>query len=355
MKITTVLGARPQFNKAAILSTLFRKETSVKERIIHTGQHYDHKMSEVFFEEMNIPKPDYFLNVTSKYHGEMTGRMLEGVEKILLEEKPDIVLVYGDTNSTLAGALAASKLHIPLAHVEAGLRSFNKKMPEEVNRILTDHVSDWLFVPTLKAKHNLKAEGFNETQIHDVGDIMLDAVLHYQQVAADKSTIIKDLELNENEYILTTIHRAENTNDPHRLHTIFDQLSTVSKDKMIVLPVHPRTKSFLKKDYQTKNFKLIEPVGYFDMLLLLKYCRLVLTDSGGVQKEAYFNKKYCITIREETEWIELVQNHVNFLAKAGDSIPLLVNDLWDKTFNENRLQLYGNGEAARKIAGILMS
>jgi UDP-GlcNAc3NAcA epimerase len=355
MKIVTVLGARPQFVKAAVLSRVLKKDTSVKEIIVHTGQHYDQNMSDIFFEEMEIPKPDHFLSVKSKNHGEMTGRMLEGIEKILIEDKPDVVLVYGDTNSTLAGALAASKLHIPLAHVEAGLRSFNRKMPEEINRILTDQLAAWLFVPTSLGIKNLRNEGFSDSRIFNVGDIMYDAVLYYQQRAMSKSRIIQNLDLKRNEFILVTIHRAENTNEPARLEQIMSELEVISRDKAIVFPIHPRTKSFLKKRYESKNFRVIDPVGYFDMLQLQHHCRLVVTDSGGVQKEAFFNNKYCITVRNETEWMELVENQYNYLVTGNSTISGLVNNLWNKTFPSSPALLYGNGNTGEKIMESLKS
>jgi UDP-GlcNAc3NAcA epimerase len=355
MKIVTILGARPQFIKAAVLSRVIRKRSAIHEIIVHTGQHYDQNMSDIFFEEMEIPKPDYFLDIKSKNHGEMTGRMLEGIEKILIQENPDAVLVYGDTNSTLAGALAASKLHIPIAHVEAGLRSFNRRMPEEINRILTDQLAKWLFVPTTLAITNLRKEGFDQSRIYNVGDIMLDAILYYQNFASSKSKIISDLNLTENEYALVTIHRAENTNDPDRLEKIFSELSLISKTKKIVLPVHPRTRSLLKNDFASQNFKMIDPVGYFDMLQLQKYCRLIITDSGGVQKEAFFNKKYCITVRPETEWMELVENNYNFLVTSDSSIKTLVDELWAKPFPSKGDPLYGDGQTGEKIIQVLES
>jgi UDP-GlcNAc3NAcA epimerase len=353
MKVVTILGARPQFIKAAVLSRSFKKHSSISEVIIHTGQHYDFNMSDIFFEEMQIPKPDHFLEVKGKNHGEMTGRMLEGVEKILMTENPQMVLVYGDTNSTLAGALAASKLHIPIAHVEAGLRSFNRRMPEEINRILTDQLANWLFVPTPLAASNLQKEGFDKGRVHNVGDIMYEAVLYYQHLAAARSRIIENLGVRKNEYALATIHRAENTNDPDCLERIFSELSEISVTNNIVLPMHPRTRSFLKRDYGTKNFRIIDPVGYFDMLQLQKHCRLIITDSGGMQKEAFFNNKYCITVRPETEWMELVENRYNFLATGGTSIKSLVDELWTKSFPSKPAKLYGDGDTAEKVIQIL--
>jgi UDP-GlcNAc3NAcA epimerase len=352
MKIVTVLGARPQFIKAATVSRALAKDRTVKEVIIHTGQHYDANMSDIFFDEMQIPKPDYFLSIVSKHHGEMTGRMLEQIEKVLLHEVPDLVLVYGDTNSTLAGALAASKLHIPIAHVEAGLRSFNRKMPEEVNRILTDQISQWLFSPTDSGVYNLRKEGVDESKIHRVGDVMYDANLFYQQVAESSSTITEDLQLAPDSYVLATIHRAENTNSAQRLAVIFDEFSRLAQEKTIVFPLHPRTRSLMKAETRNPKFKLIDPVGYFDMIKLQKNCRLIITDSGGVQKEAYFNNKYCITVRDETEWIELVQHGFNFLSKPEDITKNAVR-LWDKPFESGPSRLYGNGCSAEDIVEIL--
>jgi UDP-GlcNAc3NAcA epimerase len=352
MKIVTVLGARPQFIKAATLSRVFEAR-GIEEVIIHTGQHYDQNMSDIFFEEMWIPKPNHFLQISSKFHGEMTGRMLEGIEKVLLEERPNMVLVYGDTNSTLAGALAASKLHIPIAHIEAGLRSFNRRMPEEINRILTDHISTWLMAPTKTAVDHLTKEGIDVRKIHMVGDVMYDAILFYEKLAESKNEILKKLNIQGRPFILTTIHRAENTNDESRMLTIFDQLSEIAKEKMVVLPLHPRTKSYLKKNYESENFKLIDPVGYFEMLVLQKKCRLIATDSGGVQKEAFINKKFCITLREETEWVELVDHGFNFLANPISKFSDLVEQLWDKPFDSKEFTPYGNGNASERIVDIL--
>jgi UDP-GlcNAc3NAcA epimerase len=309
-KIVTILGARPQFVKAAVLSRVIAKYKEVEEVIIHTGQHYDANMSDIFFEEMEIPKPKYNLAINGMSHGAMTGQMLMEIEAVLKKEKPDLVLVYGDTNSTLAGALAAKKLNIKVVHVEAGLRSFNMKMPEEINRILTDRISDLLLCPTDTAIENLQKEGFENLPIKVVkcGDIMKDAVEFYGKISAEKSSIISDLNLIPNEFVLATIHRQENTDNLKNLKEIFKGLELICKEKQVVLPLHPRTKAILKKHNLTYNLKIIDPVGYFDMLELLKKCNLVVTDSGGLQKEAFFNKKHCIIAREETEWIELVAN-----------------------------------------------
>lgn len=309
-KIVTILGARPQFVKAAVLSRIISKYNAVEEVIIHTGQHYDTNMSAVFFEEMEIPKPKYNLSINGLSHGAMTGQMLIEIEAVLTKEKPDLVLVYGDTNSTLAGALAAKKLNIKLVHVEAGLRSFNMKMPEEINRILTDRISDLLLCPTDTALKNLKNEGFENltSKVVKCGDIMKDAVKYYGKISGEKSAIISRLNLIPNEFVLATIHRQENTDNVEKLKEIFEGLELISKEKQVVLPLHPRTKAILNQHNLTYDIKIIDPVGYFDMLELLKKCNLVITDSGGLQKEAFFNKKHCIIAREETEWVELVAN-----------------------------------------------
>ena len=307
-KIVSILGARPQFVKAAVLSRIIVDGKEFSEVIIHTGQHFDANMSEVFFTEMEIPKPKYNLDINGIRHGAMTGRMLEKIEEVLLIEKPALVVVYGDTNSTLAGALAAKKLGIRVVHVEAGLRSFNMTMPEEVNRILTDRISDLLLCPTSTAVSNLKTEGFDNfnSKIELCGDIMHDAVEFYGKLSDTRSTLIEKLELNGKRFVLATIHRQENTDDPERLKAIVEGLNSISDETLVVMPLHPRTKELLKKYALDFTGLLIDPVGYFDMLQLLKNCDLVITDSGGLQKEAYFNEKPCIIAREETEWVELV-------------------------------------------------
>ena len=353
MKVVTIIGARPQFIKSGAVSRSFiefnntRPPETIDEVIVHTGQHYDSNMSDVFFEQMDIPKPAYQLDINGLGHGAMTGQMLEAIEKVLLEEKPDWVMVYGDTNSTLAGALAASKLHIKIAHIEAGLRSFNMRMPEEVNRILTDRVSTVLFCPTDSAVQNLENEGYNDLDIAIVknGDVMMDASLMFSAFAkAPKESIPAA-------FVLTTVHRAENTDDPARLRAIFKALNTISKDTPVVLPLHPRTKSFIAKyDIEIgEQLHCIDPVGYVEMLYLLKNCSLVLTDSGGLQKEAYFFEKYCLTLRDETEWVELIDNGFNQLVGANfDVIMKAFNDVNTKK-PDFSLDLYGNGEASKKI------
>lgn len=356
MKILTVIGARPQFVKAAIMSREIAKHPGLQEIIVHTGQHFDNNMSAVFFEEMQIPLPQYSLHINGMNHGAMTGHMMEEIEKILLTEKPDGVLVYGDTNSTLAGALAASKLHIPVMHIEAGLRSFNMKMPEEINRILTDRISTLLFCPTDTAMANLQAEGFANyhCRYFKAGDVMEDSALYYSQLAVDRSTVINDLSLGGKQFALCTIHRAENTDNLDNLKSIIAALNIINETVKVVLPLHPRTKKILVTNNIHPTFTVIEPVGYFDMLELLKNCSLVFTDSGGLQKEAFFFGKYCITLREETEWVELVENGYNFIAGTNtDTIIQLAVDLIDKPFPQKK-NLYGNGNAAANICKIIL-
>lgn len=350
MKILTVVGARPQFVKASILSRKFKEDHDVKEIIVHTGQHYDTNMSEVFFKQLQIPKPDYNLGVGSHSHGKQTAKMLSEIESILMKEKPDLVLVYGDTNSTLAGSLAASKLHIPIAHVEAGLRSFNKKMPEEINRLLTDHLSAWLFCPTKTAVTNLKKEGI-DAGVYLTGDIMYDVILHFKKAALAHSTILSRLGLTAKDYYLATIHRAENTDDFDRLQTLLTVLSRL--DRKVVLPLHPRTKGKMeqwKLDHllTASHILPVEPLGYFDMLTLESQAKAILTDSGGVQKEAYMLQVPCITFRDETEWIETVQAGWNDLVGASDDQKILmaINNMRPPSLHPS---LFGNGNASSKI------
>lgn len=348
MKIITVLGARPQFIKAAAVSNRIREKH--EEKIVHTGQHYDENMSKVFFDELQIPMPDYNLSVGSGNHGYQTGHMLIKIEEILEKEKPDCLLVYGDTNSTIAGALAASKLHIPVAHVEAGLRSFNMRMPEEQNRILTDHISSLLFTPTDTATENLKHEGITKG-VYNTGDVMFDGILHFSNIASKKCEILDNVGISPLDYILVTIHRAENTNDIGRLKNIIEALN--ESGEKIILPIHPRTKKFIE-NYGlgfNENIKLIDPVGFLDMIYLEKNCKKIVTDSGGVQKEAFFMGKPCITMRDETEWVETVKNGWNVIAGA-DKAKILDNI---KNFNpvNERLEYFGNGTASQKIVDIL--
>jgi UDP-GlcNAc3NAcA epimerase len=345
MKILTILGARPQFIKAGSVSREIAKHKEINEVIVHTGQHYDANMSDIFFDEMKIPKPDYFLGIGGKSHGAMTGQMIEKIEEVCLREKPDWVMVYGDTNSTLAGAIVASKLHIKLAHIEAGLRSFNMKMPEEVNRILTDRVSNILFCPTDTAVQNLKNEGYDNLDVKVVksGDVMQDGAIFYKNLAQKPLCNIQE------DYILCTIHRAENTDDVTRLQDIFIALNEIAEQKQIILPLHPRTKKILKElQIDTDNLTIIDPVGYLEMVWLIDNCSLVMTDSGGLQKEAYFFAKQCITLRDETEWVELVENGFNTLVGA-DKIKILTAFNNTSAFSDKDLDLYGGGRASEKL------
>ncbi len=350
MKIVTIIGARPQFIKAAAVSRAFRNHYPDKtEVILHTGQHYDANMSDVFFDELDIPLPNYHLGIGGGTHGQNTGRMLEGIESILMNEKPDWVLVYGDTDSTLAGALAASKLNIPVAHVEAGLRSFNRFMPEELNRILTDHVSDLLFTPTDTATQNLKNEGISASKIHQVGDVMYDATLYYLN-KAEQPAQLSDAE----GFILSTIHRAENTDNPERLSNIIKALNKVAREIPVILPLHPRTRKLLREGrYDTQNITLLEPVSYLQMVWLLDRCRFVITDSGGLQKEAYFFNKACITVRNETEWVELVEAGWNALI-SPDQQEIALQDVHDNMEPQQVDGIYGDGNAAKSILGIIL-
>ncbi|MBA4541779.1 UDP-N-acetylglucosamine 2-epimerase (non-hydrolyzing) [Thermoactinomyces daqus] len=351
MKILTVVGARPQFIKAAPVSRAIRKQAD--EILVHTGQHYDKSMSDVFFSELHIPVPDYHLHVGSKSHGAQTGEMLSRIEEVILKEKPDCLLVYGDTNSTLAGALAASKLHVPVAHVEAGLRSFNKRMPEEINRILTDHVSEWLFCPTQTAVNHLATEGIRRG-VHLVGDVMMDAVQYNSRLANEKSGILKELNIKTGEYILITLHRAENTDDPARLSQIISALNELPLPA--VLPLHPRTKGKMAQmglAITNPNVKLIEPVGYLDMLQLEVNAKKILTDSGGVQKEAFFAKVPCITMRDETEWTETVELGANLLVGADQSKILDAVDNFTVDFTRMK-DVFGDGRASEKITDQLL-
>ncbi len=323
-KIITIVGARPQLIKAAVLSRIIAKHKQIDEVLVHTGQHFDQNMSRVFFDEMGIPKPAYNLGINGLNHGAMTGQMLEKIEAVLEKERPDAVVVYGDTNSTIAGALAAKKFSVKVIHIEAGLRSFNMNMPEEINRVLTDRISDLLLCPTDQAVANLQQEGFNhfDVSIVQCGDIMKDAVDYYGELAAKSSRILNELNLSN--FILATVHRQENTADLHKLSTIFSALEALHKESRVVVPLHPRTKAILLKEGMNPKVDLIDPVGYFDMLALLKNCSVVITDSGGLQKEAYFNQKPCVIIRDETEWTELV-NH-GFARIAGSDKDQILAD-----------------------------
>lgn len=359
MKIVTVVGARPQFVKAAVLSRLIRGRQGLEELLIHTGQHYDDNMSDVFFEELDMPRPAFHLAIGSGPHGQQTGRMLEAIEKVLLQTKPDCVLVYGDTNSTAAGALAAAKLHVPVAHVEAGLRSFNRRMPEEINRVVTDHLSRWLFAPTDAAVHNLKHEGLPPSSIFLCGDVMYDAVLHSAGKAGDRP--LRRLNLDPKSYVLATIHRAENTDDPVRLGSILEGLRDLARTLPVVLPLHPRTRAILQRsgdlERLTHGLRLVEPVGYLDMAALERSARLIVTDSGGVQKEAFFHRVPCVTLREETEWVELVQLGWNRLVppSSGAAVSRALRQAFDEADRTPAApaDLYGGGDAANRILDVL--
>lgn len=350
-KILTVIGARPQFVKAAVISRLLQKSDNFVEVIVHTGQHYDPNMSEVFFQELSIPKPDYNLNISSLSHGAMTGRMLEEIEKVILTEDPDFVLVYGDTNSTLAGALAAKKLNKKVIHVEAGLRSFDMKMPEEINRILTDRISDILFCPTQTAVENLRKEGYEnfDCRIYNSGDVMHDAVLFYRHHLTNSAEAKDKFSHLPPSFVLCTIHRAENTDSSEKLINIFNALDEINKSSPVVLPLHPRTKQLLKSYGIETSVELINPVSYLEMLYLLDQCSMVLTDSGGLQKEAFFFRKFCITLREATEWTELVEHGVNFLAGSHKEKILQTYQKCLSRQADFSLALYGNGKAGEAI------
>lgn len=357
-KIVTVLGARPQFIKASVVSHAIAQHDALKEVVVHTGQHFDANMSDVFFKELGMAKPKYFLDIHGGTHGTMTGRMLAAVEQVLLEEKPDLVLVYGDTNSTLAGALAAVKLHIPVAHVEAGLRSFNMAMPEEINRILTDRISNWLFAPTKTAAENLKREGFSEDKIFTVGDVMYDVALYHGARVQSGTGLMAQLGLKEKDYILATVHRAENTDNLKRLDVIVQALIDIAKSLPVVWPLHPRTRAVLQQrgvlDLLEKSVHLIDPVGYLDMVQLEKYASLIATDSGGVQKEAFFYQVPCVTLRDETEWVELVEAGWNRLAPPVELESVkyeLLNALGSRGLD---IKPYGFGDAAVHIAKELL-
>jgi UDP-N-acetylglucosamine 2-epimerase (non-hydrolysing) len=353
MKIISVVGARPQFIKLAVLSQKLREKH--RELILHTGQHYDDELSEVFFKELKIPRPDFNLGIGSGNHGYQTGKMLEGIENILLKQKPDLVIIYGDTNSTLAGALAATKQNIPLAHVEAGLRSYRKSMPEEINRKVADHLSDFLFCPTRTAVVNLKREGITRG-IYLVGDVMYDSVLRNLKMARRRSSVMKDLSLFKREFYLITIHRAENTDDQKNLKKIVDILLSI-KGK-VIFPAHPRVIKFLKKYNLLKRIRskkdlaLIDPVSYWDMLVLEENARFILTDSGGVQKEAFFIKTPGITLREETEWPETLKEGLNKV--TGLDLKKIKGILKRRPpFRNTRPHPFGDGKASEKISRII--
>lgn len=375
-KILTIIGARPQIIKVAALSRIIRENyaSQLKEIIVHTGQHYDENMSKVFFDELNIPAADYNLNVGSGSHGKQTALMIERIEEVLLKEKPNGMVIYGDTNSTLAGAIAASKLLIPVFHIEAGLRSYNKTMPEEINRIMADHVSTLLFCPTQQAIKNLEKEGFyhhphnacniNNPKVILSGDVMYDNSLYFSKIAEQKSTLLQKLGIQNKPFVLCTIHRNNNTDIKERLNNIFSALYEISKEIDIVLPLHPRTKKMLSTQLDSKLYELIinsksiqiiEPVSFLEMIVLEKNCSIVITDSGGVQKEAYFFKKPCIVLRPETEWTELLDTGTTVLADADDNKIIKAFKELSNTSIEKFLPFYGDGNAAKKIANEILS
>lgn len=378
LRLLTIIGARPQIIKAAALSRAIAGHFSdrIREVILHTGQHYDAAMSQVFFDELSIPRPDIQLEVGSASHGVQTARMLEGIERALIEQKPDVVVIYGDTNSTLAAAIAASKLHIPVAHIEAGLRSFNKAMPEEINRIVSDHCSTWLFCPTSTAVRNLEREGFSSSRAgrpafdhpHVVlsGDVMYDNSMHFGQLAAQRTNVLQDLGLKSNGYALATIHRPSNTDDAQRLEAIIGSLLKMVNDHdlPVVLPLHPRTREKLKGSTSSEllrsleaneRFHLLPPVGFLAMTALEQQARIVLTDSGGVQKEAYFFGRPCVILRAETEWIELVENGMAILADADPA--RVANAIEHFLFRHAQMKegLFGDGRAAEHICAELLA
>jgi UDP-GlcNAc3NAcA epimerase len=352
-KVMTIAGTRPQLVKVAAVSRVLRE--SFEEVLVNTGQHYDYQMAGVFFDELKIPKPDYDLGIGSDTHGRQTGKMLIAVEEVVEREKPDVILVYGDTNSTLAGAIVASKLHIPLVHIEAGLRSYNKKMPEEINRIMTDHVATLLFAPSDLAVENLAQEGIQEG-VHQVGDVMYDAVLYNMEIAEQEHSLGK-FNLMSGQYILSTIHRAENTDNRDRLEAILKAFKAL--DEKVVLPLHPRTKSKIEVFglnsilENAPKIEIIEPLSYLEMLLLEKHAKAIVTDSGGVQKEAYFAKVPCVTLRDQTEWTETIEAGWNQLVNPlTDNLPEILANVESGKPIEN---LYGDGEAAKKIIAIMKS
>ena len=357
MKVLTVIGARPQFVKAAVVSNSLR-EFNIDEYLVHSGQHFDDNMSKVFFDEMKIKEPDAFMGISGGSHGSMTGQMLIKIEELIIQEKSDWVLVYGDTNSTLAGALAASKLNIPCAHVEAGLRSDNRRMPEEINRILTDHASDLLFAPTQTAFDRLFSEGIPKDKIIRTGDVMLDAAIHYGKIAKVQSDIINTLSLADSKYALCTLHRAENVDDPETLAWIVEGLSELSKGMTAVLPLHPRTRMRLNEfslfEKLNSKIRIIDPLGFLDILALQKAASVIVTDSGGMQKEAFFQKKPCVTVRTETEWVELLPGGHNRLAiPLKDSISSKVDDALATNLDWS-VNLYGDGKSSKTIAQALI-
>lgn len=360
MKIVTVIGARPQIIKAAALSRTIREHFAnrIHEVIVHTGQHYDDNMSQVFFDELGIPRPDYNLHVGSASHGVQTAKMIEGIERILMDEKPDAIVLYGDTNSTLAGAVAASKIHVPVVHIEAGLRSFNKRMPEEINRIVCDHCATLLFTPTLAGLDHLVREGFpmdnpgpygiDNPKVYHCGDIMYDNSLYYAGLAEQKTQVLKRLGLEGRPYVLATLHRDSNTDEPDRLNAILKAFEALSKEITVVLPMHPRTRK-MAGGFRADNVIVTEPVSFLEMIQLERQARLILTDSGGVQKESYFFKKPCVILRPETEWVEIVENGAATLADADLGKILEASRRYLQQPPVSFPAIFGDGQAAAFI------
>lgn len=354
-RVITILGARPQFIKAAVLSRIIQEHDEIEEIIVHTGQHFDENMSAVFFQEMDIPEPAYHLDINNLGHSAMTGQMMEKIEEVLQVEKPEAVIVYGDTNSTMAGALAAKKMGVKVVHIEAGLRSFNMDMPEEINRIVTDRISDLLICPTELARQNLMDEGFANFsgKVAVLGDIMKDAMEFYGSTSDKKSSIVERLSLTHNDFVLATVHRQENTDTKEKLQAIFSALETIHDKERVILPLHPRTRKMLEKYNLSSNIICIDPVGYFDMVELLKHCSLVLTDSGGLQKEAFFSKKHCVILREETEWKELVTH--DFARAVGADKKKIVEayQYFASKKSDFNQELYGNQVGEKIYRAIL--
>lgn len=356
--LLTVVGARPQFIKASALSRRLAQSTQIDELLVHTGQHFDDNMSSVFFEELQIPSPRYNLGIAGGSHGQMTGEMLAKLEEVMMRERPEMVLVYGDTNSTLAGALAAAKLCIPIAHIEAGLRSFNRAMPEEVNRVLTDHCSDLLFTPTSAASAQLLKEGINAERITEVGDIMLDVALHTRASLTTPHPLLTQLKVIDRPFVLATIHRQENTDDPVRLRAIFEGLKALSTSLPVVLPLHPRTKKRLSEhglEDLLSGLALCDPLGYREMVALESEAALIVTDSGGVQKEAFFHQTPCLTLRDETEWTELVESGWNSLLVPVDPHQICATALNTIGKVGEAVEPYGRGDTAERIYQTLIA
>jgi UDP-GlcNAc3NAcA epimerase len=374
IKILTIIGARPQIIKAAALSRAIKNNFAdkIQEVIVHTGQHYDENMSQVFFDELEIPHPNYNLNVGSGSHGKQTASMIEGIEEILLKEKPNCLILYGDTNSTLAGAIAASKIQIPVIHIEAGLRSFNKSMPEEINRIMCDHVSTLLFSPTQAGYNNLLKEGFEENnqppysfdnpKIYHCGDVMYDNSIYFSEVTDQKTSVLKDNDLQSSKFILATIHRNNNTDEPSRLNALFSAMNKIATENKIkiIIPLHPRTAKLLSKNLSSELYsiikinsyiKIISPVSFLEMIALEKAAQLIMTDSGGVQKEAFFFQKPCIILRSETEWIELVSCGSAKIVDADETKILEAYNYFTKTKKLQFLDIFGDGKSAEFICG----